>query len=32
VLEKGRIAEHGSYAELLEKKGRLYELDVLQHR
>jgi len=31
VLEKGRIAEHGSYAELLEKKGRLYELDVLQH-
>ena len=31
VLEKGRIAEHGSYAELLEQKGRLYELDVLQH-
>ena len=32
VLEKGRIAEHGSYAELLEQKGRLYELDVLQQR
>ena len=31
VLEKGRIVEHGSYAELLEQKGRLYALDVLQH-
>jgi ABC-type multidrug transport system fused ATPase/permease subunit len=31
VLEKGIIAEHGSYEELLEQKGRLYELDVLQH-
>ena len=30
VLEKGIIAEHGSYEELLEQKGRLYELDVLQ--
>ena len=31
VLEKGRISEHGTYAELLKKKGRLYELDELQH-
>jgi ATP-binding cassette subfamily C protein len=31
VLEEGKIAEHGTYAELLKKKGRLYELDVLQH-
>ena len=32
VLEKGKITEHGTYAELLEKKGRLFEFDVLQHR
>jgi len=32
VLEKGRIVEHGSFAELLEQKGRLHELDVLQQR
>jgi ABC-type multidrug transport system fused ATPase/permease subunit len=31
VLEEGKIAEHGTYAELLKKKGRLYELDELQH-
>jgi len=31
VLEEGVIAEHGTYKELLKKKGRLYELDVLQH-
>jgi ABC-type multidrug transport system fused ATPase/permease subunit len=30
VLEKGKIVEQGTYKELLEQKGRLYELDVLQ--
>ena len=30
VLEKGEIVEHGSYDELLHRKGRLYELDALQ--
>ena len=30
VLEKGEIVEHGSYDELLQQKGRLYELDALQ--
>ena len=31
VLEQGTIKEHGAYDELLEKKGRLFELDELQH-
>ena len=31
VLEKGKIVEQGTYVELLEQKGRLYELDELQH-
>jgi ABC-type multidrug transport system fused ATPase/permease subunit len=31
VLEKGEIIEQGTYSELLEQKGKLYELDVLQH-
>ncbi|MFC1595723.1 ABC transporter ATP-binding protein [Candidatus Margulisiibacteriota bacterium] len=30
VLEKGGIVESGSYQKLLEKKGRLYQLDLLQ--
>ena len=31
VLEKGKIIEQGTFEELLAQKGRLYELDVLQH-
>jgi len=31
VLENGSICESGSYKELLEQKGRLYQLDSLQH-
>jgi ABC-type multidrug transport system fused ATPase/permease subunit len=30
VLELGRIAEYGSYNDLLKRKGRLYSLDKLQ--
>jgi ATP-binding cassette subfamily B protein len=26
VIEKGRVAESGSYGELYKKKGRFYEL------
>jgi ABC-type multidrug transport system fused ATPase/permease subunit len=31
VVEEGRICESGKYNELVAKKGRLYELDSLQH-
>ena len=31
VLEKGKIVEHGTFEHLLTQKGRLYELDTLQH-
>jgi subfamily B ATP-binding cassette protein MsbA len=30
VLEKGLIVESGNYQDLLEQKGRLYQLDLLQ--
>ena len=30
VVENGKIAEQGSYEELMAKKGRFYELKVLQ--
>ena len=30
VLEQGAVVEAGSYRELLEKKGRLYQLEALQ--
>ena len=30
LLEDGRIKEEGSYAELMDKKGRFYELVKLQ--
>ena len=30
VVEHGRITEQGSYEELMAKKGRFYELKVLQ--
>jgi ABC-type multidrug transport system fused ATPase/permease subunit len=31
VLENGSVCETGTYEELLEQKGRLYQLDSLQH-
>ena len=30
VMENGRIVEEGSYKELMEKKGKFYELAIRQ--
>lgn len=30
VLDKGKIAEQGSYQELMDKKGQFYELAIRQ--
>ena len=30
VLEKGTVVEQGSYKELMDKKGRFYDLAVRQ--
>lgn len=30
VVEDGRVAEQGSYEELMARKGRFYQLKVLQ--
>ena len=29
-MENGQITEQGSYEELMEKKGRFYELKIMQ--